>query len=81
MRARQAIVVLAMVVGIGALSVEASEKKEAAKAAHADAPAVKKSDSGFCHGKSSPSYERTENFTPVRSIDACMKSGGKTPQK
>ena len=81
MRARQAIVVLAVVVGVGALSVEAFGKKEAAKAAHADAPAVKKSDSGFCHGKSSPSYERTENFTPVRSIDACMKSGGRTPQK
>lgn len=75
MRARQAIVVLAMVVGIGALSVEASEKKEAAKAAHADAPAVKKSDSGFCYGKSSPSCGKTENFTPFRSIDARMKSG------
>jgi len=50
--------------------------KDASKAPAAEAPAVKKSDSGICHDKSSPSYERTKNFTPFKSIDECVKSGG-----
>ena len=69
-----------LVIGIGAAPVRAADKKEAAKAPAADAPAVKKSDSGICHDKSSPSYERTKNFTPFKTMDECMKSGGTAPK-
>lgn len=69
-----------LVIGIGAAPVSAADKKEAAKAPAADAPAVKKSDSGICHDKSSPSYERTKNFTPFKTMDECMKSGGTAPK-
>jgi len=50
----------------------------AAPAAAAD-PVVKKSDSGICHDKSSPSYSNTKKFTPFNSMDECVKSGGKPP--
>ena len=54
--------------------------KDASKAPAAEAPAVKKSDSGICHDKSSPSYERTKNFTPFKTMDECIKSGGTVPK-
>ena len=50
----------------------------------ASAPAtdpVKKSDSGICHDKTSPHYDKTKNFTPFKSMDECVKSGGKPPKK
>jgi len=54
--------------------------------ANAKAPApevsiVKKSDSGICHDKSSPSYDKTKNFTEFKSMEECIKSGGKAPKK
>jgi hypothetical protein len=41
---------------------------------------VKKSDSGICHDAKSPSYERTKKFTEFKTIDECLKSGGKLPK-
>jgi hypothetical protein len=60
--------------------------KPAAGANKAAAPAapvevVKKSDSGICHDKTSPSYEKTKKFTPFNSMDECIKSGGRAPKK
>ena len=49
-------------------------------AAAAAAPIVKKSDSGICHDTKSPSYERTKKFTEYKTIDECLKSGGKLPK-
>jgi len=43
-------------------------------------PAVKKSDSGICHDSKSPSYERTKKFTEFKTVDECLKSGGKPPK-
>ncbi|MBU6286159.1 MAG: hypothetical protein EBT36_12405 [Betaproteobacteria bacterium] len=68
---------------LAALPAQAADKKEAAKdtkANTAEAPAVKKSDSGICHDKNSPSYERTKNFTPFKTVDECIKSGGSLPK-
>ena len=39
-------------------------------------PAVKKSDNGICHDKSSPSYGNTKKFTAFNSVEECVKSGG-----
>ena len=64
-------VVLSLVVGVG-LS-WAADKKEAAE------PVVKKSDSGICHDKTSPSFGNTKKFTAFNSVDECVKSGGKLP--
>ena len=44
------------------------------------APVVKKSDSGICHDAKSTSYERTKKFTEFKTIDECLKSGGKLPK-
>jgi hypothetical protein len=43
-------------------------------------PVVKKSDSGICHDSKSPSYERTKKFTEFKTVDECLKSGGKLPK-
>ena len=53
--------------------------KETSTAPAADP--VKKSDSGICHDKSSQHYDKTKNFTPYKSMDECVKSGGKPPKK
>ena len=42
---------------------------------------VKKSKSGICHAPSSPHYERTKNFTPFKTLDECLKSGGRLPKR
>ena len=41
---------------------------------------IKKSKSGICHASSSPHYERTKNFTPFKTLDECLKSGGRLPK-
>jgi hypothetical protein len=47
--------------------------------AQAADPAVKKSDSGICHDKTSSSYSVTKKFEAFPSMDACLKSGGRAP--
>ena len=80
MSVMKSLVFAVLVTVIGAAPVSASDKKDATKAPAADAPAVKKSDSAICHDKSSPSYERTKNFTPFKTMDECIKSGGTAPK-
>jgi hypothetical protein len=45
-----------------------------------DAP-VKKSKSSICHAPGSTYYNQTKNFTPYRTLDECLKSGGRLPKK
>lgn len=52
-----------------------------AAAAAAAEPVVKKSDSGICHDKNSTSYDKTQKFTPFKTLDECVKSGGTLPKK
>ncbi len=42
---------------------------------------VKKSGSGICHCPGGQFYDRTTNYTPFESIDACLASGGREPQR
>ncbi|MBR9829314.1 MAG: HNH endonuclease [Oceanospirillales bacterium] len=41
---------------------------------------VKQSSSGICHDQSSSYYERTKNFKPFNSLDACLRAGGRLPR-
>lgn len=54
---------------------QAADPKDAAD------PAVKKSDTGICHDKSSASYANTKKFTAFKTLDECVKSGGTLPAK
>ena len=45
-----------------------------------DAP-VKKSKAGICHAPGSSYYSRTKNFTPYKTLDECLKSGGRLPKR
>jgi hypothetical protein len=45
--------------------------------AHAAGPPVKKSTSGICHERGSSFYERTKDFEPYDSMEACVQSGGR----
>ncbi len=47
--------------------------------ASAHASTIKKSNSGLCHPPQSSWYERTKNYQPYDSVDACLDSGGKLP--
>jgi hypothetical protein len=61
--------------------VKSGGKVPAGQPAAAPAAAmVKKSDSGICHDAKSPSYERTKKFTEFKTVDECLKSGGKLPK-
>ena len=41
---------------------------------------VKKSKTSICHTPGSSYYERTKNFTPFKTLDECLKSGGRLPK-
>jgi len=47
--------------------------------AQAADPAVKKSESGICHDKTSSSYAVTKKFEAFPNLEACLKSGGRAP--
>ena len=61
--------------------VKSGGRPAAGQPAAAAEPIVKKSDSGICHDKNSPSYERTKKFTEFKTVDECIKSGGTLPKK
>jgi len=49
--------------------------------AQADPP-VKMSSSGICHEKGKSSYyDQTKKFTAYKTIDECLKAGGRMPKK
>jgi hypothetical protein len=43
-------------------------------------PAIKKSQTSICHDKTSASYKQTKNFTGFKTMDECVKSGGRPPK-
>ena len=55
---------------------EPAKTAPTAKAATAE-PDVKKSKSNICHDKTSPGYKQTKNFTEFKTMDECVKSGGR----
>lgn len=42
---------------------------------------VKKSKTGICHSPGGSYYDRTKNFTPFKTLDECLKSGGRLPKR
>ena len=42
---------------------------------------VKMSNSGICHAPNTTYFEQTKNFTPYKTLDECLKSGGRMPKK
>ena len=45
-------------------------------------PPVKMSSSGICHEKGKSSYyNQTKKFTAYKTIDECLKAGGRMPAK
>jgi len=42
---------------------------------------VKKSKTGICHAPGGSYYDRTKNFTPFKTLDECLKSGGRLPKR
>ena len=46
----------------------------------ASPPTIKQSSSGICHSVESKWYERTKNYTPFNSMDACLAAGSRLPK-
>jgi len=42
---------------------------------------VKKSKSGICHVPGSHYYNQTKHYVPFKTLDGCLKSGGRLPRK
>ena len=42
---------------------------------------VKKSNSGICHIPGSHYYDQTKHFQPFKTLDECLKSGGRLPKR
>jgi hypothetical protein len=42
---------------------------------------VKMSNSGICHTPGSTYYEQTKNFKSYKTLDECLKDGGRLPKK
>ena len=52
-----------------------------ASAVFAQSEPVKMSKSGICHAPGSTYYSQTKNFTPHKTLDDCIKAGGRMPKK
>lgn len=63
-----------------ATSAPATAKTAPADKSAAAEPDVKKSKSNICHDKTSPGYKQTKNFTGYKTMDECVKSGGRPPK-
>ena len=50
-------------------------------AADIDGPPVKKSTSGICHERGGHYYAQTKKFTEFKTLDECLKSGGRLPKR
>jgi hypothetical protein len=44
-------------------------------------PPVKMSSSGICHAQGSTYYNQTKKFTAYKTMDECLKAGGRMPKK
>ena len=44
-------------------------------------PPVKMSSTGICHAHGSPYYNQTKKFTSYKTVDECLKAGGRMPKK
>ena len=63
----------ALIISLAFLGLTSLSKAQAAD------PAVKKSESGICHDKTSSSYAATKKFEAFANMEACLKSGGRAP--
>lgn len=44
-------------------------------------PPVKMSSAGICHAQGSTYYNQTKKFTAYKTVDECLKAGGRMPKK
>jgi len=42
---------------------------------------VKLSSTGICHAPGTTFYEQTKKFTPFKTLDECLKAGGRLPKR
>ena len=67
--------------GNNVTSSQASQPQVALAPAPASSGEVKKSSTGICHAPGTTYYDRTTNFTPYSTLDACLAAGGRLPLK
>jgi len=46
-----------------------------------DEPPVKMSKSGICHARGTTYYEQTKNYTAYKTLEECLKAGGRKPKR
>jgi len=45
------------------------------------ADVVKKSKTGICHSPGTTYYNQTKSYTPYKTLNDCLNSGGRLPKK
>ena len=65
----------------GALAQDTAPTKGDTDKTQTAAAPVKKSNTGICHAPGSSYYGKTKNFTPFKTVDECLKSGGRLPKR
>ena len=76
---RSIVLVLLMMLSVSGFSQAKSDG--AADQAESIDPPVKKSKTGICHAQGSKYYSQTKKFTPFKTLDECLKSGGRLPKR
>lgn len=66
---------------LAAFSLAAVQPTLATPAFAQSGPAVKMSTSGICHPRGGTYYSRTKNYTPYKSMKACLDAGGRRPKR
>jgi len=59
----------------------ASKNNLAKETAASNEGMVKKSKTGICHAPGTTYYAQTKSFTPFKTLDECLKSGGRLPKR
>jgi hypothetical protein len=67
----------ALALGLALLT--ACTQAAAPVATTASGPNVKLSGASICHLRNTPGYQRTRDFRPFETMEACLKAGGRMP--
>ncbi len=70
-----------LLVSLAGLSLAVMQPTLATPAFAQSGPAVKMSKTGICHPRGGTYYSRTKKFTPYKSMQACLKAGGRRPKR
>ena len=74
-------IILALIMMFSLSGLAKPPKAGATQPTMSDELPIKKSKAGICRPPGSTYYKKTNHFTPFKTLDECLTSGGRTPKK